>query len=1301
MITQLDHFVQQDSMVGLVCIQLIYNNDKNPIDFIFCDFNIAFEKIIGRKRDKLLGKTLSQTLPSLKNDWLKFTEQALYHKTYSTEVYFPMSLMWCKAFFQSQGDKIIIQLIDITTYKSQENEHNALISILEDLVIIVDNRYMIKNIIVEDEKYLFIPKDKAIGKKVTDVFKGDFGKEIISYIAKADSNNERQILEYPSILKGDKRWFRAYFSVGYNSNKEKYFIVSIIDITKFKEIEFQEKNIKEDLERFFSVNLDLLCIVDFSGKFIRVNKAWEDILGYSSEELEQTSFMDFVYTDDIPATLDAMNKLQKNEPILNFVNRYRTKEGTYRYIEWRSKPYGNLVYAAARDITSRLEIQYDLIEKEQNFRTFFESIDDMIFVFTYNGKILQVNNAVIEKLGLNKELVNIDIFSIYPEETRQDAEVIYDEMLKGERNFCYLSYQKKDGSLLDVQTSLWTGKWDNQDCIFALSKDLTKQQMAIESEMRYRAIVNNAPEIVAIIKDNKIAFINKAGIMSTEYEESDLVGADIYSLITNKSKEMLSNIQTENFNFKEDIEIQLIKKSGSVIDLIVRTTPIIYENEKATLAILIDISERKAMEEKIYRNEKILSAVALSIKELIVNTDYYLAISNCFALLGSATEVDSVYLYQNSYDEEGKGRTSPKVEWSNGISQVVDADFTHDPFDQLEDFIQPLEENKSFYKQVKDLKNDIVKGYFIDKGILSFLVFPLFIDGVFWGYLRFDCKHERKWMITELSTLGAFAHSLEKAIERSNMEEELEKSRKEAESANIAKSLFLANMSHEIRTPINGVLGVTELLTKGYLTDEQRQYIDILKASSDSLLSIINDILDLSKIESGSMTLSYSFFKLSKAVKEAIKIIEPISQAKGIPLIKDISDDTPEYIIGDQERLKQILINLISNAVKFTEKGSIAIKIKCLSKKNNACKLEFIIQDTGIGIPEENIKTIFEPFVQLDNTIRKKFGGTGLGLAICYKLVKLMNGTIWIESSLGIGTEVHFIISFKVEPEEDMIRKTMSNLKKQESINEIRHMYAQPNKKLNILIAEDNEINQMLITKMLAIEGFTYKVANNGYEAIELFKQEDFDVILMDVQMPKMDGLEATKEIRKLERGRDVPIIAITAYAMTDDSKKCLAAGMDYYLSKPLSYKKLFALINEIFDLDYKSTQAVNIQDRSLEKSNELVNSESIFIKLNSDLDFFNQITKKFESNSKNLINEIKIAIKENDYGKLKTTAHTIKGSIAVFEAKQAFELALKLENMGREEQTEGVDKVVYQLEKAISNIIETFNKFIENKMKQ
>ncbi len=382
-------------------------------------------------------------------------------------------------------------------------------------------------------------------------------------------------------------------------------------------------------------------------------------------------------------------------------------------------------------------------------------------------------------------------------------------------------------------------------------------------------------------------------------------------------------------------------------------------------------------------------------------------------------------------------------------------------------------------------------------------------------------------------------------------EKVLNEAMRNAEESNRAKGEFLANMSHELRTPLNGILGMTQILLHSELTFDQQSDILTLKSSAETLLKILNDILDFSKIEVGKLNLENIAFSLRKELSDFFKLSSSVAVQKGIDFEFFFDQGIPEYVFGDPLRTKQIIMNLVNNAMKFTSKGHVKINILVLSSTDNIVNLKIEVIDTGVGIPKNKLDDIFLAFNQADSSTTRKYGGTGLGLSICAQLAHLMGGAIYVNSRLGQGSTFVFTVTLQATSQSIVDQSLLI-------LNEIKNFKIEK-KQLKILLAEDNLINQKITVTFLNRLGHLVDVAENGRVAIEMFKAHKYDLIFMDIQMPEVSGFEATSAIREFEKKSSghIPIVALTAHALVGDKEKCLDSGMDDYLTKPLSYEIL------------------------------------------------------------------------------------------------------------------------------------------------
>uniref|UniRef100_A0A7C1JNL4 Circadian input-output histidine kinase CikA n=1 Tax=Caldilinea aerophila TaxID=133453 RepID=A0A7C1JNL4_9CHLR len=956
--------------------------------------------------------------------------------------------------------------------------------------------------------------------------------------------------------------------------------------------------------------------------FVQHRLEWSEetrrIFGWpDNEPVTYDAFMRCVHPDDVERLRAAQQAAIAGADTLNIEYRIVRPDGEIRYLAERGEvtrdEAGRPVRMAGvvQDITERKQIEKALADERQLLRTFIDTVPDVLYAKDRESRFVLVNTATLAQLGATsmEEVIGKSDFDFHPLHLAQE-------------------YRGRELALLE------SGEMSNVE---------EPVVHPVTGELRWYASV-------------KVPWRNA---------------------------------------------------NGEIIGLV---------------GIGRDITDSKRMHEALRRREQLLQAVAEALSTLLAPKPLPETIRSALAILGQTLKVDRVYIFENSQDPvTGAYLTSQRFEWCSSLvtPQIDNPALQNVPYAEVVPrWYEALSRGKPIVGLVPTFPDE-ERAILEPQEIQSILVVPILVDDHFWGFIGFDdCHSERIWSASEESILTAAAAAIGGALMRDRMEQELQWSQQElaealhraeqlaveAQAASRAKSEFLSVMSHEIRTPLNGVIGMTGLLLDTPLTNEQRQYAEIARTSGETLLALINDILDFSKIEARKLELERLRFDLRVMVEDAVDILAGRAQAKGLELVCFVEPEAPTYVIGDPGRLRQIVLNLVGNAIKFTEQGEVVIRVGVAAETATHVTLRFTVKDTGIGIPPDRLHRLFQPFSQVDSSTTRRFGGTGLGLVISKQLAELMGGEIGVESTPGVGSvfwftavvekcadageapetsldlhharllvvddndanrllvrtlmtqwngrcdeavNAHHALSMLREAaaqgdpyklalldmqmpdadgltlarwirEDPVLAQTplilITSLGYQGAADQDRLFAAQiakplrqsqlreqlglvlgyrqqslqpstttavvapsPGRPLRILLAEDNAVNQKVALTMLKKLGYSADAVANGREALAALSEINYDLVLMDCEMPEMDGFEATLHIRSGEAGvlnPSVPIIAMTAHAMQGDRERCLAVGMNDYVSKPVQLSTLSAALERWLSLEPQQKEA-------------------------------------------------------------------------------------------------------------------------------
>ena len=1192
---------------------------------------------------------------------------------------------------------------------------------------------------------------------------------------------DRSLTNYEACIRnknGDPVWVLANVSVLDGSDGTPGLIEgTLVDITGRK---LAEKTLRDSEERYralFASNPHPMWVYDTETlAFLKVNEAALDHYGYSEEEFLSMTIRDIRPSEDVPALLAAAATVPT---LANYAATWKhcTKNGTIIDVEISSHELdfsgrkARLVLAT--DVTARKRVQEALQKSEEHFRSLIEDGSDVILVIGPTGTIGYASPSVLRVFGYDSdEILRVNAFELVHPDDLSNVVDAFDRTINGLNRNTAVEFRAraKDGGWLVLESMSRPVGDAGTPSVVINCRDITERRRAEkelrDSEERHKALFETASDSIVILEAEgehagRIRAANRATAQASGFTVDELVSMNLSDLLAFDGAAQSASLVTQILSGQRlSFELQQRRRDGSMYPVELSAARLRLGDTNYVLGFARDVTQRKQAEKEV----TMLAHAIKSINECVSITD----------TADSLLFVNDAFLNTYGYTRE----------------EVIGAN-------------------------IFDLVHS--KGQVPAGGFPKYRRLPDHWEGELFNRRKDGSEFPIHLSVSpvddERGHLAARVGVAQDITQQRRIMHDLRRAKDAAEAASRAKSEFLANMSHEIRTPMNGIIGMTELALDTTLTAEQQEYLRLVKLSADSLLGVINDVLDFSKIEAGKLDLSLDELSLPDVVDDVMKALALRADQKGIELAYYIRPGVPDVIVGDSGRVRQILVNLIGNAIKFTEQGHVVLRIEREIETDKEVVLHFSVRDTGIGVPLEKQSMIFESFTQADGSTTRKYGGTGLGLAISAQLVHAMQGDIWVESPRFVpdqqgypGSVFHFttrfrraaisslrspqpapselagipilvadtnrttrqilevqLLNWKLKPcvvesglaAQEAIKaaavtgapfklallacniplidgKTLAEqikrmpeaidlpliiissvqrtrcagaftnvadtllkpVKPSELLHSMRRVLSgafhqaatskeqgdtrllnKSAKPSHILVAEDSPVNQVFIKRLLEKWGHTAVIAEDGSKAIALIESDKFDLLLMDVQMPEINGFEATVAIRRRERGTHahIPIIALTAHALKGDREKCIAAGMDDYVSKPVEIDKLFAAIEAAISRDTMQRTNSHAPGRAFD-------ARALLTSVDGDIELLDSLAEILAKSAPNQLSEIEDAVARQDACALKRGAHTLKGSVATFQAQAAVEAAALLEKMGGERDLSGAGPALERL---------------------
>ena len=1011
----------------------------------------------------------------------------------------------------------------------------------------------------------------------------------------------------------------------------------------------------EMFDRVFALSSNAMIISSMNDAVIYdVNSSFERITGYKSCDLKGLTYYESKLFNDETVIIKISESLNSGGGLNNYPICLLSKDKKFIYGSFNSQVIHSFgtkkILTVFTDLTNQVNAEDAVRESEQKFKFVINNLKEIVFQTDIEGHWTLLNNAWEEILGYSiSESIGKKFNDFVHEEDKEINYLDYSSLINGKQTHSKLNirYIAKDGTLklMQIYASLVMDENGNPLGSTGTLNDVTDKVMAMDeikkSHANLKAIIENIPYLAWLKNLNsEFVLVNSSFSKFFNIDSADIIGKNDYFLSEKElADKYIHDDQVIMKTGKQDFcEERIVGVDGTRWSETYKTPVLDSEgNVIGITGLARDITERKQIEERLKELNRLHTLLTdLSSKLVQAPVEHISSrIDYTLQMLGEYSDVGRVYVFEFNYVTQSMDNT---YEWcADGVSHEKD-NLQNVPMDLIPRWVEAFKKNEYIYiPRISDLGDENIgeREILEAQSIVSLLSIPMYIGFDLVGFIGFDSvRKERVWETDHISLLKIAGEIIAGTLFRKRFETEMINARNAAEQANIAKSEFIANMSHEIRTPMNAVLGFSEILLNKIEDTKLKGFVNTILTSGHTLLSIINDILDLSKIEAGKMDIIAEPINIQLLLREVCNIFMQKVSEKNLELELSISPVLPAKLMIDEVRLRQMLFNLLGNAVKFTEKGGINLLADAVAREDNSVDLVIKISDTGIGIPAENRESIFESFSQVYSSSTRKYGGTGLGLAITKRLASMMGGEILLESELGKGSTFTVIIKDVKLADSDAIDDNDSEI----NYHNLDFNCAK------LLVVDDIKHNRDLIRSYVEGNNFDFYEASDGSEAIKIVENTSPDIILMDLRMPGISGYEATESIRQIKGMENVPIIAFTASSMKNEDD-LIARTFAGYLRKPINRADLFNyLIHYLASKNIKEVEVLSTFANTAE------NGSAHFSILNSNSILFNQIIPIIDSHNgfwdhdsiMQISNLLKDIYKETDIKLIKNVSDSI-----------------------------------------------------------